>query len=61
MKKKTKHRQLVDSLMGKYADLYLKGFNRWWKKNDYKGPTFYDCYIKGFEDGVKYEKRKPNA
>lgn len=28
-------------------------FHKRWKKNDYQSPTYFDCYLKGFEDGLK--------
>ena len=44
----------------KTEKLATKKFEAWWKAQKFDGPTFFACYVKGFEDGYNL-KRKPKG
>ena len=29
-----------------------QNFSNWWESKKFNSPTFFDCYIKGFNDGL---------
>lgn len=44
-------------VISKTEHIASKKFGAWWKQEKFDGPTFFACFVKGFEIGYKLGKK----